>query len=276
VERRELLSPRTRRAFREHLVGWPLRAIEELFENEGLQPGQGSPAVTGQRRSLVERYYTAVDWTSPQDVARVLRAYEQVLAHADLPAPTYGQLKRHLEWDGYRLDATGRLRTPPAAELDALPLATLDDPAAIYDHIDRIGRVMDTDPAQAISGARALIEATTKLVLNQLGVAYDEHADVPALVKAAQKALGLHPETLAPTGKGSETVRRILSNLSQVAVGVAELRNQYGPDHGRTQVTVLSPRHAHLAVGCASTYSRLLLETLADPDAPWRRTAASP
>ncbi|HEX5880020.1 MAG TPA: abortive infection family protein, partial [Actinomycetota bacterium] len=196
--------------------------------------------------------------------------------HADLPAATYGQLKRHLEWDGYRLDATGRLRTPPAAELDALPLAALDDPAAIYDHIDRIGRVMDTDPAQAISGARALIEATTKLVLNQLGVAYDEHADVPALVKAAQKALGLHPETLAPTGKGSETVRRILSNLSQVAVGVAELRNQYGPDHGRTQVTVLSPRHAHLAVGCASTYSRLLLETLADPDAPWRRAAASP
>ncbi|HET8788905.1 MAG TPA: abortive infection family protein [Actinomycetes bacterium] len=54
------------------------------------------------------------------------------------------------------------------------------------------------------------------------------------------------------------------------------MRNQYGPDHGRTQVTVLSPRHAHLAVGCASTYSRLLLETLADPDAPWRRAAASP
>lgn len=65
MERRELLSPRTRRAFREHLVGLPLRAIQDLFENEGLQPGQGSPAVTGQRRSLVERYYAAVDWTSP-------------------------------------------------------------------------------------------------------------------------------------------------------------------------------------------------------------------
>jgi Abortive infection C-terminus len=276
VGRRELVSPRTRRAFREYLVDWPLQAIEDLFENEGLRPGQGSPAVTGQRRSLVERYYAAVDWTSPQDVRKVLRAYEHILADDDLPAPTYGQLKRHLEWDGYRLDATGRLRTPPAAELDALPLAALDDPAAIYDHIDRIGRVMDADPAQAISGARALIEATTKLVLNQLGVAYDEHADVPALVKAAQKALGLHPETLAPTGKGSETVRRLLSNLSQVAIGVAELRNEYGPDHGRTRVAVLSPRHAHLAVGCAGTYCRLLLETLADPDAPWRRAAASP
>jgi hypothetical protein len=97
---------------------------------------------------------------------------------------------------------------------------------------------------------------------------------VPALVKAAQKALRLHPATLAPTGRGSETVRRILSNLSQVAVGVAELRNEYGPDHGCTQVTVLSPRHAHLAVGCASTYARMLLETLDDPGAPWRRSTS--
>lgn len=101
-------------------------------------------------------------------------------------------------------------------------------------YADPIGRVMDADPAQAIGGARALIEATTNLVLMQLGVAYDEHADVSTLAKAAQKALRLHPETLATTGRGSETVRRILSNLSQVAVGVAELRNEYGPDHGRT------------------------------------------
>jgi hypothetical protein len=268
VERAGLVSPRTRWAFREHLVGWPLRAIQDLFENEGIQLGQGSPAVTGQRRSLVERYYATVDWTAPQEVRRVLRAYEHILADADLPAPTYGELKRYLEWDGYTMDATGRLRSPPAGSVDELPLGGLDDPVAIYEHIDRIGRVMDTDPAQGISGARALIEATTKLVLSQLGVAYDEHADVPALVKAAQKVLGLHPESLAPTGKGSETVRRILSNLSQVAVGVAELRNEYGPDHGRAQVAVLAPRHAHLAVGCAAPMPGCFFETLDDPAAP--------
>jgi hypothetical protein len=114
VERAGLVSPRTRRAFREHLVGWPLRAIQDLFENEGIQLGQGSPAVTGQRRSLVERYYATVDWTAPQEVRRVLRAYEHILADADLPAPTYGELKRYLEWDGYTMDATGRLRSPPA------------------------------------------------------------------------------------------------------------------------------------------------------------------
>jgi hypothetical protein len=48
-----------------------------------------------------------------------------------------------------------------------------------------------------------------------------------------------------------------------LAIGVAELRNEYGPDHGRSRPTVgLGPRHAHLAVGAASTYVRMLLETL--------------
>ncbi|MBW3651538.1 MAG: abortive infection family protein [Actinobacteria bacterium] len=32
--------------------------------------------------------------------------------------------------------------------------------------------------------------------------------------------------------------KRLLSNLSQVAIRVAELRNEYGPDHGRTGPSV--------------------------------------
>ena len=55
---------------------------------------------------------------------------------------------------------------------------------------------------------------------------------------------------------------RVLSNLSQVAVGVAELRNEYGPDHGRTRPTGgLGPRHARLAAGTARTYCQFLLDT---------------
>jgi len=96
----------------------------------------------------------------------------------------------------------------------------LADPSGIYEHLDRLAQVSDQDPAAAISGAKALIEATTKVVLRELQVAFEEQDDVPALVKAAQKALKLHPETLAPTAPGVEIVKRILSNLSQLAIGV--------------------------------------------------------
>ena len=72
----------------------------------------------------------------------------------------------------------------------------------------------------------------------------------------------VHPDEIAPTAKGRETIVRTLSNLSQVAIGLAELRNEYGPDHGRTRRTsAMRPRHTHLAIGAAQTYCRFLLET---------------
>ena len=84
-------------------------------------------------------------------------------------------------------------------------------------------------------------------------------------MRSTQKALKVHPDTIAPTAKGQETIVRMLSNLSQVAIGIAELRNEYGPDHGRTRSSEgLTARHAHLAAGAAHTYCHFLLETLRD------------
>jgi hypothetical protein len=101
------------------------------------------------------------------------------------------------------------------------------------------------------------VEAATKLVLAELGEAFDERADVPTLVKQASRALGLDPKAVAPTAAGADIITRILGNLAQIPIGLAQLRNQYGPDHGRSTPTVgLEPRHAHLAVGCASGVSR--------------------
>lgn len=252
-------------------MGFVLGRIRDLFDGEGISCSSVEPDVSGQRRCLVERYYATVDWTDPSDVGKVLRVYEVVLAPTtevgdsgdiiDVYPPGWDDLVDLLKRDGYTLDGRGRLRGSIEG-LAAMPVHVLSDASSIYEHMDRISGCTDTDPPQAISGAKSLIEATTKLVLNRLGQVYDEKADVPALVKQVQVALKLHPDTLAPTARGADTVKRILSNLSQVAIGVAELRNEYGPDHGRTSAVSLSPRHAHLAVGCASAYCRMLLETL--------------
>lgn len=257
---RELIHPRTRTAFREHLVGCVLREISDLFDGEGIDCSPVEPNISGMRRSLVEQYYATVDWTNPSDVNKVLRVYEGILADAE--EEPRERLTRLLRRDGFAVDQQGRIRSSVASGLAEMPVHLLSDASSIYEHMERIAGCTDSDPPQAISGAKSLIEATTKLVLRELGETYDEKADVPALVKQVQVALKLHPDTLAPTAKGVETVKRILSNLSQVAIGLAELRNEYGPDHGRTNAVPLRPRHAHLAVGCASTYCRMLLETL--------------
>ncbi len=263
---RPLVHPRVRSAFREASSGCGVvRQIERAFEDEGFDPAPEDSRDwygPGQRRGTFDRYTAEVDWTDASQVRRVLNVFEEILRWP-VDGDYRENLVRHLRRDGFHVDDQCRIRAGTTAALAEIPLDQLTDASAILEHLDRISASTDSDPGVAISGAKALVEATTKLVLSELGEPYDEKAELPVLVKAAQKALALHPESLAPSKPGVETIRRILSNLSQLAIGLAELRNQYGPDHGRTRpVLGLRPRHAHLAVGAAATYCRMLIETL--------------
>jgi hypothetical protein len=266
----DLVPRRTRREVQEHLVGFVLREIDGFFEDERFAPGPDDPSVGGARRSRVAQYYVLIDWKSPTQVRRYLNVVQAILANTALDYRT--SIVTALRHDGYDVDEECRITGGNIVLAPELPVGALTDPSAIREHLDRIASTMDADPAAAISGAKALIESTTKLVLDELGEPYDPKADVAELAKAAQKALRLHGSALAPTAKGAETVKRILSNLSQLAIGVVELRNEYGVDHGRSAPVVgLGHRQVHLAVGAATVYCRLLLETLEDPNAPWRR-----
>jgi hypothetical protein len=48
----------------------------------------------------------------------------------------------------------------PAVTLDANPLNTIADVGVLGQHLDRIDREVDSDPAGAISAAKALIDCT--------------------------------------------------------------------------------------------------------------------
>ena len=69
---------------------------------------------------------------------------------------------------------------------------------------------------------------------------------------------GLHPLLRRPRADGSDGVKKILGSITGVAISVAELRNRgYGTGHG-----------ASLAVNAAITWCQLMLDTLADTNAP--------
>jgi hypothetical protein len=245
-----------------------VRQIARAFEDEGLaeDPDEDRRWYDGgDRRGTFDRHVAQVDWTDAAQVRQVLGAFSTIMTWGDgeYADGEREKLRKLLARDGFTVDDDGSIRPSTAMSLGSIPLENLADPSAILEHLERLAEATDRDPATAISGAKALVEATTKVVLREMGVNFDEKATVPALVREAQKALKLHPDTLAPTAPGVEIVTRLLSNLSQVAIGLAELRNQYGPDHGRsTAVVGLGPRHGHLAVGAATTYCRLLIETL--------------
>lgn len=263
------ISPRVRVAFREELVGWYLLAIDELFQGEGFQPGTLTSNVSGERRTRVQQYYSEVNWSSPTDSVRMLRVFEEVLARAEEAASQHALISV-LRRDGFDVDDSGRIR-PFGAETLAGLIDRTDLPSGVRAQIDRIQNTIQSDPEAAIGAAKELIEATAKHVLDRLHVDYESAIKVPQLVRLAQKELGVHPEAVAPDKDGYDTIKVILGSLAQVAIRVNDLRRPYGTGHGRAvRPSGLKARHAQLAVGGSAVYCRFLLDTLEDPNAPWR------
>ncbi|WP_406446835.1 abortive infection family protein [Streptomyces sp. NBC_01613] len=157
----------------------------------------------------------------------------------------------------------------------ARDLENLTDPSGILGELESVGRSIGDDPAAAIGSAEQLIEATAKTVLRERGIVIDENAKVPTLVKQAQKALHLDVASAAPGPDGTDAVKKILGGVASIAVGVAEPRNRgYGTGHGQVSApSNLGARHAQLVANAALTWCQLMLDTLADPAAPWRKGA---
>lgn len=160
-------------------------------------------------------------------------------------------------------NAAARLSTGGAQGLDSLKThASSFNAQHLAEQIKRIEASVDSDPRLAIGTAKELFETCCKTILAERGIAVSGSPDIPALSKETFKALKLLPDNIPNSSKGSEIMKRLLSNLASVGHGIAELRNLYGTGHGQiASAKGLSPRHARLAVGSIATLATFLFET---------------
>ncbi|MGA2733726.1 MAG: abortive infection family protein [Syntrophobacteraceae bacterium] len=231
------------------------------------------PTTSGQRRSLVEQYYHAVDWSKWSDVRKVLTVYENLLSQLEeldsafqrngYAQTTFKSLKKWIEKDGFHYSGgklTPVLKHQGLQEISEA--ATTFDAPELHRQIQRLQNAVEEDPALAIGTAKELVETTCKTILDAREIQYFEGDDLTKLVKETRRALGLIQENVPDAAKGAESIRRLLSNLGGIAQGMCELRNLYGTGHGKAGHTKgLSPRHARLAVGTAVTLATFLFET---------------
>lgn len=132
----------------------------------------------------------------------------------------------------------------------------------LAEQIRRMEDSVETDPTLAIGTAKELIETCCKTILAERGKTLTGTPDIPILTKETLKELKLVPEGVPNSARGADVIKRILSNLSTVGHGLAELRGLYGTGHGQHGSTAgLAPRHAKLAVGAAATLAIFLFET---------------
>lgn len=268
----ELISKKARTELREYFVGTSLREIETEFDSADVPVDLSfTPQVSGQRRALVEQYYHTVNWDKWADVRKIITVYENVLINLenqaerglDWATATFNSLKKWIERDGFGYD-NGKLIPrgkhhglgPMAEAVDGLDLPEL------HRQIGRMQSAIEDDPALAIGTAKELVESVCKTILQQRNIDFQEDADIGHLMKSVRNALGLVPEAIPNAAKGSEVIRRLLSNMGNITQGLAELRNLYGTGHGRGGAAKgMAPRHARLAVGAAATLATFLFET---------------
>jgi Abortive infection C-terminus len=267
----DLISRRLRSMLMDYLAGSSvLREIENEFDAADIpyRPRE-TQSLQGQRRTLVQGYYNGLDFSDPRDARKFLnvlavfmRNMEQWCASVgttELIDKFHDQLRR----DGYTYQQGGIVPTTAAARLaDAKAIAQGFDAAHIAEQIQRIEVSIDADPALAIGTAKELTESCFKTVLGELHIEYGTNDDLLKLGKTVFKALKLVPDDVPNSAKGAETIKRLLSNLSTVVQGLAEIRGLYGTGHGRDgRAKGVQPRHARLAVGAASALVTFVFQT---------------
>lgn len=148
--------------------------------------------------------------------------------------------------------------------LDENPLDS--DVFDLSKQIKRIYSSLEENPELALGTTKEMIETVLKTILTDK-VENLEDFDMPSLIRAAQKQIKLIPDDVLEANKASETVKRTLSNLGQIVIGITELRNAYGTGHGKVRnESGLKDYHARLVVNAGVTLARFLMEVSQDQE----------
>lgn len=274
----ELIGIKLRQVFREYMVGWVLREISDEFDAARIDCDLAyAPGVSGQRRTLIEQYYHTVNWADWSHIKRVLQVFENVLHQAEKLAEetTFSEeltkerkkevmkLIHFLDKDGFQWIGGRIVAGVGMPLLDSIKeTATIFDAKHMADQIRRMESAVESDPSLAIGTAKELIETCCKTILAERGKPVIGIPNIPTLTKETLKELKLVPEGIPDAARGSDVIKRLLSNLGTIGNNLAELRTLYGTGHGKHGKTSgLTPRHAKLAVGAAATLATFLFET---------------
>lgn len=278
---RDILPAAVREAVADACSQYPLAQIERWFGAEGFRAPEDLDLGQGQmRRTLVAGIDRTIDFSSPAAVQRYLRVLERILEQLGdtsritthpWASDTATKILRELRRVGVEPDVHERLQ-PPARITASPTLAAASDETGIRLAIDALDRP-GIEPEERIGAAKDLVESTIKFGLDELGESYGPKEDIGPLAKRLHARLRVDPSAIAPTVVGAETMVRILGGLTNIPAGLAELRNAgYGTGHGRARrIAGIKERHAELAARSAVAYATFILDTITDPDAPWRR-----
>jgi hypothetical protein len=144
-------------------------------------------------------------------------------------------------------------------QLGKIDLETGGRPA-LNEQLQRLRRNID-DPAALLGGAKELIEAIAKFVLEEGGLYPDPRIPFPGLIDLSFERLALLPAVVSDSAEGTKQIREIYRSAKKTVIAVNELRNLQGTGHGRTLPTGVTTEAARYVIREATHVAELMLTT---------------
>lgn len=241
-----------------------LSKIDQLFQSEGVSANPSYESnLPGDRRSLADNYVSTLNLSDSKDEKKILNIIEMFI----LESESDEYIKEDSKWkifikmlsrDGFELK-NGKLQS---GKTNYIPVA-IDEIVDQFDihHVkkdwERALGQLNSDPEDAITATRAMIESTLKWILDELEEPYSPGENLNSLYKKASKQLNLSPDQ-----HDEEIFKQILGSINGIIIGLGSLRNAYGDSHGKgRKYRKPSERHAKLAINLSGTMCMYLFET---------------
>lgn len=229
------------------------------FQLSGIEPLEN--VIHNSTRNIdrfLNEYLLPLNLENYDDVRKIIRLVEQTVElNSDLDSLNLSaqELILSMHSDGWHI--VGRKFVQVGHSVDDILQSMLKNHPAetIQTEWDRAKQSISTDPADAITAANALIEATYKFILYHSKIPLPKSQKLSTLSKIVHSRLQLSPEQAA-----DEDFRAIFQSVITISQSVGSLRTKIGDAHGSSprRGQPLS-RHAQLAVNAAGTVCTFLI-----------------
>ena len=112
-----------------------------------------------------------------------------------------------------------------------------------------------------LGGAKELVEAIAKFVLEEGSFPVDPRIPFPGLIEISFERLGLLPAVINESVEGAKQIHDIYRSAKKTVIAVNELRNLQGTGHGRTLPTGVTVEAARYVIREATHVAELMLTT---------------
>lgn len=229
--------------------------LKIFFKNSGIEPDESIVSASSRNKDIfLEKYIRHLNLSERQDILRLISFIEQILTFP--PSPESANFIECLRQDGWQIIGNHIVQSAYDVE-GILSSMTQGKPIeTIQREWDRAILSINNDPADALTAASSMIEATFKFILHSTGTPFPTKQDIQGLSKAVYPLLKMSPEQ-----EVDADFRTLFQSTISIVQSLGTIRTKIGDAHGASPIRVEPvEKHARLATNMAGALSMFLLE----------------